>query len=122
MEDNFDGESIWPKRQYSLLNFYCMQKLSLKNISVLGVVLMAVSAITAAILPSKKANAEKRFVNGRVIQTAPGINFTCAADASAGAACVTDTASIGGDTVDNGLNGTDTATVNGQTAANATLS
>lgn len=100
-----------------------MQKLSLKRISVLGVVLVVASAVTAAILPSKKANGEKRFVNGRVLQTvASGQNYTCAADASAGAECVTDTASAGGDTVDNGLNGTDTATANGQTAANATLS
>lgn len=98
-----------------------MQKISLKRRSVPGAVLALVSIIAAVVLSSRKAAGEKRLANGRVVQTANGINYTCAADATIGVACITDTASAGGDTFDDDLNGTDSFTRHQQTAVADTL-
>jgi hypothetical protein len=56
-----------------------MKKVSIKNLSLLGLVLMGASALTAAILP--KENAKKLYVEGDFLQVSASANntpqFTC---------------------------------------------
>jgi|GEM_PF-1046220 len=63
-----------------------MQKLSIRKISILGLVLMAASAVTAAVLPSKSNKNADKFADGSLTHADwVGINgnlssLTCAAD------------------------------------------
>lgn len=54
-----------------------MQKLSIKKLSLLGIVLMGASALTAAILPSKKDDkSEAKAANG-ILQNSANNGQTC---------------------------------------------
>lgn len=65
-----------------------MQKVSVKKLSILGIVLMAASAVTAAIIPSKP-DENVRFAAGSLTQnSAPGggivSSWTCELDTTPG--------------------------------------
>lgn len=78
------------------IKLFFMKKVSVRRLSVLGVVLMAASAVTAAILPSK---ADGKFVNNGTLRTgvatdddSPVALKTCVTNADGGAAVCTKTA------------------------------
>lgn len=51
-----------------------MQKLSAKKISILGLVLMGASALTAAVVPSKEVKEDQGDDNGRLLQLSATVN------------------------------------------------
>lgn len=61
-----------------------MKKLSLKHFSFLGLALIGVSAVTAAILPSNKEEDDSyRLKGGTIVPSSDGASVTCAAKAAA---------------------------------------
>lgn len=56
-----------------------MQKVTLRKVSVLGLVLLAASAVTAAIVPAKKNTKAADACNGNILTTVSGVNrdHTC---------------------------------------------
>jgi hypothetical protein len=69
------------------LNYYFMQKSSIRKYSILGLVLITASAVTAAILPSKSNSdsKDKNLLNGRLTASAGAVSQqTCVPD---GAVC-----------------------------------
>jgi hypothetical protein len=70
-----------------------MQKVSFRKVSILGLVLMAASAVTAAVLPAQDdENASDRFANGSLTNRSAlnggGVDssLTCAPDTGGGTA------------------------------------
>jgi len=105
-----------------------MQKLSIRKISILGLVLMAASAVTAAVLPSKSNNNADKFAAGSLTNAdAVGVNgnlssLTCAADTGDAitAPCNHSTADLAGtETTTANASGPDSTSVTiGNTSAN----
>lgn len=54
-----------------------MEKQTIKRLSVLSVVLIAASAVTAAIVPSKKSDDSKVLLNGQIEDSTGGNDKTC---------------------------------------------
>lgn len=79
-------------------------KLSVRKLSVLGLVLMAASAVTAAVLPAKADNNADKLINGSLTDDSePGNNkdssVTCAPETEGGTiqqACNASTGDTGG--------------------------
>lgn len=96
-----------------------MQKMSIKKLSILGLVLMGASAVTAAIIPSKSDNDKSLQLNGSVTQLNTDDGFTCTmTNVANDAACHASTFDGGSNTTDAG--GTEEAN-NFQTDDNTTL-
>ena len=102
-----------------------MQKVSAKKISILGLVLMAASAVTAAIIPSKDKDNTTFRLNGSLVDSsgAAGGTLTCKLSADGNGAC--DYTATGGGaqsgTTGLGIAGTLTLPSNGQTGNNTTI-
>jgi hypothetical protein len=105
----------WPRQIFNHLNFYFMQKLSIRKISILGLVLMAASAVTAAVIPSKADKKDvKKFADGSLTQISESPN------GSAQASSMTCEAATDGD-VAHACNISDSNTT-GQGAGSASVS
>lgn len=88
-----------------------------KNVSILGLVLLAASAVTASILP--KDNKQNSLVNNGIVEETDPENFTCRYVGGSDGNCITDT----GDPANNDPNSdTRGLQTGGQTGANDTLS
>jgi hypothetical protein len=74
-----------------------MKKLSVQKLSLLGLVLMGASAVTAAVLPSNTKDASNLVVNGSLTNSDDnGINGSCVVTGNITNAC-NDTDSTGSD-------------------------
>ncbi len=99
-----------------------MQKTSLKKLSILGLVLVAASAVTAAVVPNQISDKRDNANNGSLRQTlTSGGDWTCVANSpGTGVTCtVTDNSSV--DTTGGG-SGSSVTQVNGRdTLGNTSL-
>jgi hypothetical protein len=66
---------FWPNNSLIIKNVLIMQTSSLKKYSVLGLVLLAASAVTAAFVPAKKSSNKLANCNGVLQETASDGDF-----------------------------------------------